>query len=270
MLTKRLVTALFLLAAFIAGLYWLPFAWWAAALLPLLAIGSWEWSRLAAFGHNPRLLFTGIVLASALLLGFTGSHFDPLFRANVDQLIYAASGAFWLFVAVPWLVLGWRGQASIAMGVTGWIVLVPAWLALAQLQAHPGKLLAVLGILWISDTAAYLAGSTWGKHKLAPHISPGKTWEGVAGAAAGVAVYYVALSIAIPEWSWWKGFGGAILFAGVAVAGVLGDLFESWIKRQAGAKDSGTLLPGHGGVLDRIDSIAAGLPIAALLLPHVG
>ena len=270
MLITRLVTALFLLAAFVAGLYWLPFAWWAAALLPLLAIGSWEWSGLAAFGRNQRVLFTGIVLASALLLGFAEPHLDPLFRANVDRLIYTTSCAFWLLVAVPWLVLGWRGRAPFAMGAAGWLVLVPAWLALSQLQTNPGKLLAVLGVLWVSDTAAYLAGTVWGKHKLAPHISPGKTWEGLAGAAAGVAVYYVALSITIPEWSWWKGFGGVILFAGVAVAGVLGDLFESWIKRQAGAKDSGTLLPGHGGVLDRIDSMTSGLPVAALLLPYAG
>ena len=186
--------------------------------------------------------------------------------SGIDQLLYVAASAFWVLAAIPWLALGWRGRSPLAMAIAGWLVLVPSWLALAQLQADPSKLLAILGIVWISDTAAYLAGSAWGKHKLAPSISPGKSWEGLAGAAAGVAVYYVALSIAVPEWSWWKGFGGVILFASVAVAGVLGDLFESWVKRQAGAKDSGTLLPGHGGVLDRIDSMTACLPIAALLL----
>jgi phosphatidate cytidylyltransferase len=148
------------------------------------------------------------------------------------------------------------------------VVLVPSWLALARLQTDPAKLLALLGVIWLSDTAAYLAGKTWGRHKLAPSISPGKTWEGVAGAVGAVGVYYVVLSKLTPDWGWWEGFDGVFLFASVTVMGITGDLFESWLKRQAAVKDSGSLLPGHGGVLDRIDSITAALPFAAWMLSY--
>jgi phosphatidate cytidylyltransferase len=149
------------------------------------------------------------------------------------------------------------------------MVLVPAWLAVARLQSEPERLLAVLGIVWIADTAAYLAGRAWGRHHLAPRVSPAKTWEGVAGACAAVAVYYVVLSIFTPEWRGWQGWSGAVLFAGVTLMSIVGDLYESWIKREAGVKDSGALLPGHGGVLDRIDSVNSSMPFAALLLPYV-
>ena len=268
MFATRLATAVVLIAAFTAALYGLPAGWWMALLLPVLAVASWEWSVLAGFGLLQRRAFTGIVLVSALLAGYVGASAAARHAPTIDLVVYAVSGAFWVLLAVPWLALGCRVKSRSVMGLTGWILLVPTWLALARLQADPGQLLALLGIIWVSDTAAYLAGKAWGKHKLAPAISPGKTWEGAAGAAVAVAVYYVALSVTIPEWSWWKGPGGVVLFAGVALAGVLGDLFESWIKRQAGAKDSGSLLPGHGGVLDRVDSMTAGLPIAALLLPY--
>ena len=133
-------------------------------------------------------------------------------------------------------------------------------------------MIAVLGTVWISDTAAYFAGRRFGHRKLAPSISPGKTWEGVAGALAAVGIYALAwagLSAPgnTPAWP------GAMRVAatwilpvllGLAVVGMIGDLFESLIKRQAGVKDSGTLLPGHGGILDRIDAPAAMLPLAVL------
>ncbi len=152
--------------------------------------------------------------------------------------------------------------------MTGWLLIVPTWLALVRLQAMPWVLLAVLGVVWIADSAAYFAGRTWGRRKLAPLISPGKTWEGVAGAAVAVAVYHALV--------WYFGLRSVTLEIGVAAAllvacllplSILGDLFESWIKRQAGVKDSGTLLPGHGGVLDRIDALTSTLPLAALVVP---
>ena len=268
MFIARLATAVILLAACFAGIFFLPNRWWTGLLLPVLAIASWEWAALAGFSGPRRWGFAGVVVVSAILAGFSGSDVIPQLLPGGANPIYAAGLAFWLLVAVPWLAQGWQIRSPVALGIAGWIVLVPPWLAMARLQLEPEKLLAVLGILWISDTAAYGAGRAWGKHKLAPGVSPGKTWEGVAGAVAAVAVYYVALSFVAPHWGWWNGIGGAILFAGVTMAGVLGDLFESWIKRQAGVKDSGVLLPGHGGVLDRIDSMTSGLPIAALLLPY--
>lgn len=270
MFIARLATAVVLLAGCVAGIFFLPNRWWMVVLLPGLLVASWEWAVLAGFSRPRRWAFAGVVLASAILFGFTGSDAGAHLLPGNGVPIYAASLAFWALIAVPWLARGWRVRSAVAMGIAGWVVLVPAWLAMARLQSEPEKLLALLGILWISDTAAYAAGRAWGRHKLAPGISPGKTWEGIAGAAAAVAVYYVALSIATPHWGWWNGIGGAILFAGVALAGMLGDLFESWIKRQAGVKDSGTLLPGHGGVLDRIDSMTPSLPIAALLLQYAG
>jgi phosphatidate cytidylyltransferase len=269
MFVTRLATAVVLLAGFIAALFLLPGDAWLLLLLFPLAIAAWEWAALAGYGRTGRLAFMGVIAGSALLIGFATAVL-PAGVAPVDRAIYGAGAAFWLLIALPWVVRRWQAKSALAMGIAGWLALVPACLALARLQVEPAKLLALLGVVWISDTAAYLAGRAWGRHKLAPAVSPGKTWEGVAGAVAGVAVYYVALSVALPGWSWWQGYGGAVLFAGVMAAGVLGDLFESWIKRQAGAKDSGTLLPGHGGVLDRIDSMTACLPIAALLIPLAG
>ncbi|HEY7744400.1 MAG TPA: phosphatidate cytidylyltransferase [Burkholderiales bacterium] len=268
MFNARLATALILITGCVAAALYLPNPWWAALLLVLLALASWEWGTLAGLRGGQRALYVGAVLASAWMIGLAaggpGGEGNP--HSRLETVIYGAGVAFWVLVALPWLGRHWQVRSRIALAAAGWLVLVPAWLALARLQTEPERLLAVLVIVWVADTAAYAAGRTWGRHRLAPRISPAKTWEGVAGACAAVAVYYVALSLLAPEWRWLHGWSGALLFAGVTLMSIVGDLYESWIKRQAGVKDSGALLPGHGGVLDRIDSMNSSLPFAALLL----
>ena len=272
MFIARLATAIALLAICISALLFLPNAWWSALLLLVLLAASWEWGGLTGLPRAARWVFAGFMLVTVAAVWLLVARFEPVTgRLTVlEVLIHGAGCLFWLFIALAWLAHRWPVRRPLALSIVGWIVLAPSWLALARLQETPGQLLAVLAIIWLADTSAYLSGRAWGKHKLAPSISPGKTWEGVAGATAVVAVYYFVLSRAVPEWGWWSGFGGAALFAGVTVMSVVGDLFESAIKRQAGVKDSGTLLPGHGGILDRIDSMTAALPVAALLLPYVG
>ena len=124
-----------------------------------------------------------------------------------------------------------------------------------------------MAIVWISDTAAYVCGRCWGRRKLAVTISPGKTWEGAWGALAGVALYYVIIGASgMMTHPVLHGLSGFAIFMVMALLGIEGDLFESWIKRVAGVKDSGAFFPGHGGVLDRIDALTASMPLAALLL----
>jgi phosphatidate cytidylyltransferase len=268
MFNTRLATALVLLAGFIAALFLLPAWLWTVLLLAVLAIATWEWGVLAGFGNALRLGYVLIIVSSAAAIGLAIA--AGIGRSGaVETVVYGAACAFWLLAVLPWLVLGGRAQSAYVLGLAGWAVLVPAWLALSRLQAQPAVLLALLGIVWIADSCAYLAGRTWGRHPLAPSISPAKTWEGVAGAAAGVAVYYALLYYLVPDWRWWHGWSGAVLVTGVGLLSVVGDLFESWIKRLAGAKDSGTLLPGHGGILDRIDSVTSSMPFAALLLLYI-
>jgi phosphatidate cytidylyltransferase len=262
MFSARLATAAALLAAFVSALFYLPNPWWRALLILILLGASWEWGGLARYAPNTRWAFCALVVGSALALWLGAG-------PGLGATVLLISCAFWLLVAPLWMAMRWRVDSPAALMLTGWIVLVPTWLALGRLQAEPAPLLVLLGVVWVADTGAYLAGKAWGKHKLAVAISPGKTWEGVAGAVAAVAVYYVAVSRWLPEWDWWRGGWGAVLFAGLAVVSIVGDLFESWMKRQAGTKDSGALLPGHGGILDRIDSMTSSMPIAAVLLLYM-
>jgi phosphatidate cytidylyltransferase len=149
------------------------------------------------------------------------------------------------------------------LGVAGLIVLLPTWLALSRLQNSGALLLILLAVVWIADSAAYFTGRSVGKRKLAPAISPGKTWEGVIGAFVAVIVYALALYV-----SGLSTFALPLLiaaFIAMIALGVTGDLYESWLKRSAGVKDSGSIFPGHGGMLDRIDAVAAALPAAALI-----
>lgn len=262
MFTARAATAAALLAVFVAALLYLPNPLWMAFLVPLLAGAGWEWSRLSACAPHARWGFCALIVVTAIALWWARS--DILFAS-----VLAVSCAFWLLLAPAWLARRWQVKSQAVLLLTGWVVLVPAWLAMGHLQVEPGQLLAVLGVIWLADTGAYLVGRAWGRHRLAAAISPGKTWEGVAGGVAAVAVYYGVLSRVLPGWDWWADGTGVALFAVVTAAGMVGDLFESWMKRQAGVKDSGSLLPGHGGILDRVDSITSGIPLAAALLLYL-
>jgi len=187
----------------------------------------------------------------------------------------ARAGAivYWLallsqFGVSAWYHLGkWSERAHERMRrldhSTIFLLIAGTYTPFCLLALHGTASLVLLAVVWIADTAAYVFGRTFGRHKLAPAISPGKTWEGVTGALATVAVYALALNLAQIS-----GRDGGFLvaaFLSMTVFSVVGDLFESWMKRSAGVKDSGAILPGHGGLLDRIDGVMAALPLAALI-----
>jgi phosphatidate cytidylyltransferase len=255
-LSRRILTVAIILPLFLAGLFWLPQPLWGAAMLVIVVLACLEWGALAALDPRLRIAFTLLVALACI-----GSGWLQL-RGGAWLLVLAI--VFWLTVVPLWL-RSTRPAGSAALAIAGALVLVSAWYSLYVLQESAARLLALLGVVWIADSAAYFVGRRFGRRKLAPSISPGKTWEGVLGAIAGVGVYYGLL-----WWAWAPAFLAAhrstdlILVAGMLVLSVEGDLFESWVKRRAGVKDSGTLLPGHGGVLDRIDGLVAALPLAAL------
>lgn len=264
MFVTRLLTVAIALPLFIAALLFLPQQLWAWVLLPVLAIASWEWAVLAGYPTNARLAYAAAVVLSAVLIFHLIAR-PADFPVRIDVAIYALSCVFWLAVAPLWLVGRWAVRNRLLLGAAGWIALVPMWLALVQLQTAPWALLIFLSIVWIADTAAYLAGKQWGRRKLAPRISPGKTWEGALGAAAAVALYYGLTLVLVPAGQrYFEGWWGLVVFGAILMLSVEGDLFESWIKRTAGVKDSGQILPGHGGILDRIDGLTATMPAAAL------
>lgn len=269
MFVQRFLTAIALLCVFVGAMHLFPRAWWSAFLVPGLFLASLEWARLARRERGQAMLFAMVTLASFLaLLAGVEPAVGAWPRVGLPlTLTYAAAGVFWLAAVPIWLLAGWRTRHPVVLAVAGWLVLVPTWLAFVELQAAPARFLFILGVVWIADTAAYLVGRRFGRRRLAPAISPGKTWEGVAGAGGAVAVYYALACMAgFPHNAPWNVTGGAIVVALVAVMSIEGDLFESWMKRQAGVKDSGTLLPGHGGLLDRIDGLTASIPAVALLL----
>jgi phosphatidate cytidylyltransferase len=254
-LLRRVGTALVLLAILCAALFLLPRTGVAALMAAIIGIGGYEWARLCgASVPVARIYAIGIVAALAVLVA-----------ALYAPVLYLAA-AFWL-VAVPiWLSRGVRPTHGPALLAAGFVVLVPA--AFAVVMLRPLEALLVLLVVWIADTAAYFAGKRWGRHKLAPSISPGKTWEGAAGAVVGAGAYAIILAAIVGG-----GMRGMVVFAAASAVLVLvsiaGDLFESAVKRQAGVKDSGTILPGHGGMLDRIDSATATLPVAAAVVPFL-
>ncbi len=260
MIIARIVTAAVLLLILLAGLFFLPNFWWSLFLLPAILAGAWEWAALAGWGTQGRVSFCALVIALCMGAGYLPA------GGVTDVAVFAAAMLFWIIAAPSWITREWRVAQPLVFAVTGCLVLIPTWLALVRLQPAPAALLVLMSIVWVSDTFALIAGKCWGKHKLAPKVSPGKTWEGVAGAMIAVAVYYAALKLSImPAHVLTAGFTGIFVFLGITVLGIEGDLFESWIKRTAGVKDSGQLLPGHGGVLDRVDALTPAMPFAALM-----
>ena len=271
MLLVRIATAAVLIPLVLAALFLLPARGWAMAVLVVIGIAALEWGRLAALAPLWRAALLGLLLASAMaLLLLPAFGFAQGWPPPVVLAVCGVATAFWVLVVPAWLRGRWQ-LGSPGVGVlVGVLVLLAAWTALVALQAQsPWRVLAAMAVVWIADTAAYFAGRAFGRHKLAPAISPGKTWEGVLGALVAVTVYALVLLHAfagtvrgsVPLWL-------AIAVA-VAALSVCGDLFESLLKRHAGVKDSGHILPGHGGVLDRIDALLAAMPplaVAAVLL----
>jgi phosphatidate cytidylyltransferase len=270
MLLQRFLTAGVLLCVFVGALFFLPRTYWAAFLVPGVLLASIEWARLVGYSRSGTACFAATTLLSYLVVvdaavaGWSGW----LKGAGLaSTMLYAMAAGFWLIAAPAWLHAEWRTRNPWVVGVTGWLVLVPMWVALVEMQGNPPQLLFVMAVVWIADTTAYLVGRSIGRRRLAPTISPGKTWEGVAGAGVAVAVYYaLAYFAGFPQGGLWKDTGGLIVVAMVVVASIEGDLFESWMKRQAGVKDSGSSLPGHGGLLDRMDGLTSSIPMAALII----
>ena len=269
MLRSRLLTATVLLGAFLACLFLLPQEGFAALAGVVVIVAAWEWGGLASIGGRGRYGFAAGCAAGygALWFGLEAPQLEHISSA----LLYGLATGFWLLVAPTWLARGVRLRPRGLAIPVGALVIIPAALAMTGLRERsPVLLLAFLALVWIADSAAYFAGRRLGRRKLAPAISPGKTWEGVAGGLAASLAYAIILALAAPRGlpvpQGWAGWAAYALFAALLYAlSVIGDLFESAAKRQAGVKDSGTLLPGHGGVLDRIDSATSTLPVAALM-----
>ena len=270
MLFQRVLTVAVLLPLFLTALFLLPNLYWGLMLVGIVVLAGREWGRLAGYSDAGRTLFCALLAAScgAILWWEQGSgNARQFIYTPAGNLLYGAAAVFWVGIAPAWLLRRWPVRSALPLAAAGWLVLVPFWQALVCLQPTPGRLLVALCVIWVADTAAYFVGRRFGRRKLAPTVSPGKTWEGVWGALGAVAIYWVAIWALVPEHS-------AHLQSGLAwvllttLLGIEGDLFESWLKRVAGVKDSGSLLPGHGGVLDRVDSLTATLPLAALYFAY--
>jgi phosphatidate cytidylyltransferase len=268
MLKQRVITALVLVTGLLVALLWFPQWAWLALVSAICAVGAWEWGGLAALGGRIRIAFSLGAGVLALGLGFAGGLGGFAGQTWILVAAYLSSVVLWFAFVPLWLRSGWAVGTRTAM-LVGIIVLVPSALAMAQLRAVDAMfMLFALVLVWVADIAAYFSGRAFGRNKLAPSVSPGKTWEGALGAligvvACGIAGYSVLFSeppgIATLAWL-------IPLLAAYTALSIIGDLFESLVKRKAGAKDSGTLLPGHGGVLDRIDSLTSTLPVAGLIL----
>lgn len=265
MLMTRIKTAAVLLVLVVLVLFVLPeWAWIAFASL-VAALGFWEWLRMTAVPYTTpitrilcALLFGNSLAAIALVAPMN-------WMAWLSGISLLLATAFWLLLVPLWLVKRWELRNPLLHFIVGMILLVPAWCALVSMKSLPPEpwlLLATMAIPWIADIGAYFSGKKFGKRKLAPAISPGKTWEGVAGAAVCMIVYAVVLN---QVGGIFTALSLPVLML-LLVLSVAGDLFESLMKRQAGIKDSSQLLPGHGGVLDRIDSQLSVLPVALLMI----
>jgi phosphatidate cytidylyltransferase len=263
-LRKRVLTAVPLAVALLVILLLLPPWATVVALTAVLLAGAWEWSAFLRLSTATRRLTYVALVALLLPLAWRVSA-DPGGR---DLILLAA--LLWWLTAFMWIAFAPRRVSRWAAGVAGVLALVPSWLALVWLRYAPPPhgqwVLFTLVLVWVADIGAFFAGRRFGRIRLAPEVSPGKTWEGVVGGVAlstlvaigGSAWFHVSLAVFLP-----------LCLATVAFS-VIGDLTESLLKRFAGMKDSGTVFPGHGGVMDRVDSLTAAAPVLLLGLTMLG
>jgi len=281
LLKQRIITALILAPAAIAAIFYLPMTYFAGLLMAILAIGAWEWARFMGITNTlQRLSYAGTSTVLIALIWF---------MLPVEQSWFLISGLQIEITSLLWLSVLWWLIAALFMfsypktsavwaknkfiiAVFGWLTLVPTWLAFMVLRTNNyvmdefqgAQLLMYLFMLvWSADIGAYFFGKAMGKHKLMPNVSPGKTIEGFLGGVVCAALLTIIVGFSL-DWSSEEFITALLVTAVIASVSVLGDLTESMFKRQAGVKDSGTILPGHGGILDRIDSLTATAPIFAL------
>jgi phosphatidate cytidylyltransferase len=275
MLKQRIITALILMAVLLPALFYPSSEPFVLLSLLLIVAAGWEWARLNACAPAMAKA-VGLVLGLVLLAFWLLGGLDQIWRS-----VWLLSSMAWVGLAVVMLrrgVAGWRAwPAAIRLGL-GLLLLACAWLALVQArQLGLGFLLSVLSLVWMADIAAYAGGRAFGRCKLAPTLSPGKSWEGAVSGLVGVLLLGLG-------WLWFDRLGltdqpslftrlqvrGELLawlaVIGLSAMSVVGDLLESLVKRSAGMKDSSQLLPGHGGVLDRVDALLPVLPLAMMLV----
>ncbi len=264
MLKSRIITALILAPSAIAAIYLLSLEWYAVVFWLVGGLGAYEFAGLA--GLETRTSRAAYVAAYSVLVAASWWS-DPLMGLGLWTGVL-----IWVLAALA--VLAYPASASVmrhgwVAGVAGLLICWAAWISLVVIRAAPDGanwVLWLLLLVWGADIGAYFAGRRFGRNKLAPAVSPGKTWEGVWGGLAASSVLCGLLLLAMGRFNaGWL----AVMLLLVAIS-VFGDLFESVLKRVRGIKDSGSLLPGHGGVLDRIDSVVAVLPCLALILLNAG
>lgn len=267
MLKTRIITAIVLLAVLLPCLFYSPPLIWGGVSAVVAALAAWEWGGFMRLGMRERF-FLGLSLA---VLCFVLLLFFPQWISSDDRIPFSAlflhvpAVFFWFLVVPLWLRFKWPLPQGAAGLLVGLLVLLPTWAALVQLRALGAwSLLAMLAVMWVADSMAYFFGRLCGRRKLALNISPGKTWEGAWGAVASVVLYGLAMRELFelqhtPVLLW------LMILPVMTGLSIVGDLFESLLKRQAGLKDSSQVLPGHGGILDRIDSLTSTLPFLALI-----
>jgi phosphatidate cytidylyltransferase len=281
LLKQRIITALILAPAAISAIFYLPINYFAILLMAIVGIGSWEWARFMGLVDTIQrlgyvVMTSAIIAALWVLLPVDDTWLVITGVQHEITSILWLSVIWWLFAALlmflyPKSSAFWANNKLI-IALFGWLTLVPTWLAFMVLRTNSylldefqgAQLLMYLFMLvWSADVGAYFVGKSLGKRKLMPNVSPGKTIEGFLGGVvcAGILTVIVGLSL---EWSSDKFMTALLVTLLITSISVLGDLTESMFKRQAGVKDSGTILPGHGGILDRIDSLTATAPVFAL------
>lgn len=266
MLKARVHTAAMLIAGFLTAMFLASNIGWALLTLVVILIAAWEWSNLIKFSKAQMYSYVAFVLVLSLTIFVTsGITFSTSATVYHDVFVFNLLGIvtlFWVLLAPIWLISRKRINHQLALAVLGLLLLLSTWVALVEIRViSPWLLLSVIATVSIADSAAYFAGKKFGHHKLAPEISPGKTWEGVAGGLFAVTIYGSLLCYFF-NYSYWFLVG----FWLIVVLSIMGDLFESLLKRQAGIKDSSQLLPGHGGILDRMDGL---IPSLALSLFYI-
>lgn len=267
MLKQRIITAVILAPIAIAGFVFLDGAAFALFIGAIVTLGAWEWARLAGeTGQKGRLVYALVV--ALLMIG--------LYRQAWSPLYLLLPALVWWLVALALISRYPKGRGlwaeSMISQLFGLLILLPAWYALVWLRALEDGLWLILGVLvliWAADVGAYVAGKTWGRRKLLPRVSPGKTLEGLLGGLVFTQVLTLAVLLYL-GWGLTSLLLGQVAAALVVLFSVVGDLTESLFKREQGLKDSSSLLPGHGGVLDRIDSLTAAAPVFALCWMLIG